>query len=145
MKLRTLAALPCLIGVVRDSWNQGILAVHPVRRTWGDYTENTFLMDSCPEEKHIIHPALNWRKALQAGLVDSCDEIGQHVGLSDGRVRQIVRLAGLHPKIVRFLYALRGKVALKAFSEHRLRTISPLSQGQQVNAFRAQFGAEMDG
>ena len=34
MKLRTLAALPCMIGVVRDSWNQGIRAVHPLRH-WG--------------------------------------------------------------------------------------------------------------
>ena len=143
MELRTLTALPCLIGVVRDSWNQGILGVHPVRQTWGGYTERTSLMESCPEEKHIIHLALNWRGALKAGLVDSCTEIGQRVGLSDGRVRQIVRQANLHSEIVAFLQSLRGKPAVRAFSEHRLRTILPMPLGQQVNAFRLQFGANM--
>ena len=100
-------------------------------------------MDSCPEGNHIIHLALSWRNAMEVGLVGSCAEIGQRVGLSDGRVRQIVRLANLHPKIVVFLQALKSKAALNAFPERRLRTISPLPLGQQVNAFQAQFGAEM--
>ena len=145
MKLPTLVALPCLIGVVRDSWNQGILAVHPLRHRWGDAPENTFLMDSCPEEKHIIHLALNWREALKAGLVCSCAEIGQRVGLSGGRIRQIVRLANLHPDIVFFLKSLRSEANLKAFSEHRLRTIFLLPQVQQLDTFRLQFGAEIAG
>ena len=33
-RMRTLKALPCLIGVVRDSWQQGYFSVHPIRKEW---------------------------------------------------------------------------------------------------------------
>ena len=100
-------------------------------------------MESCPEGLHVIHLALDWREALKSGLSGSSAAIGEHVGLSSGRVRQVVRLTNLHPKIVAFLQSLRGKATLRAFPERRLRTISHLPLGQQVNAFQAQFGAEI--
>ncbi len=145
MKLRTFSLLPCWIGVVRDAWSQGTLVVHPVRQNLEYYNEDTFIMESRPKEKHVIHLALNWREALKAGLVGSCAEIGQRVGLSDGRVRQIVRMADLHPEIVAFLQSLRSESELKAFPERRLRSLSPFPMDRQLDAFRTKFQAEIGG
>ena len=108
VKLRTFSVLSCWMGVVRDSWNQGILGAHPIRQSWGGYTEKPFLADSCPEDRHVVHLAENWQEALAAGLVGSSSAIGQRVGPSDGRVRQIVRLANLHSEIIAFLKSLRS-------------------------------------
>ena len=44
-------------------------------------------MARCPTGKHIIHLGLNWAKALESGSVGSCAEIGEMVGMTDGRVQ----------------------------------------------------------
>jgi len=87
-----------MIGVARDTWGQSESVVYPVRSSWGNPPEQSSILDGCPAGKHIIHLSLNWAKALESGFVGSCAEIGARVGLTDGRVRQVVRLASLHPK-----------------------------------------------
>ena len=143
MKLRTLTSLPCIIGVVRDCWHLGSFSVFPLRRSWGNSPPNTFLMETCPDDRHIILLSRNWANALKQGLVVSCDEIGARFGLSGGRVRQIVRLSKLHPTITTFLAGLRGKENLKHFSEHRLRDVIALPRDQQVKRFQEGFSGKI--
>jgi hypothetical protein len=101
-------------------------------------------MEICPEDRHIIILSQNWEKALKQGLVGSCTEIGERFGLSGGRVRQIVRLSKVHPKIVGVLAGVRGKENLRRFSERRLRTVISLPQSQQLERFEEEFLANKE-
>ncbi|MDP0491037.1 MAG: hypothetical protein Q7Q71_08320 [Verrucomicrobiota bacterium JB023] len=98
-----------------------------------------------PEQKHLIHLSLNWEKALKSGLVGSAAEIGQHCGLTAGRVRQIVRLSGMASEIVGFLAGLEGEKALRGYSEARIRFIVALPRVNQVRAFEEKFGVNLSG
>ena len=44
-----------MIGVVRDSWQQGVLAVHLVSASWNVHADDSTLMTSRPNGWHIIH------------------------------------------------------------------------------------------
>ena len=135
MKLRTLSTIPCLIGVIQDTWKHGTRAVYPVKMAWPTGPDKLVLLRACEEGKHIIHLALNWAEALRSGLVSSCAEIGDRVGLSNGRVRQIVRLARLNPEIGLRLRALDRSDSLVWVSENRLRRLIPLPWEDQLRQF----------
>lgn len=143
MKLRTLTVLPCLIGVIRDSWSQGAFCVHPLGERLSAPSPEFYLMTECPPERHLIHLSQNWSKALELGLVESSTELAERCGLSSGRVRQIVRLSGLHPRIGRFLASLEGKAAIKGYSENRIRFIVAMPREEQVKQFEQSFGVEL--
>ena len=100
-------------------------------------------MTECPQERHLIHLSQNWSKALELGLVESSTELAERCELSSGRVRQIVRLSGLHPRIGRFLASLEGKRAIKGYSENRIRFIVATPQEEQVKQFEQSFGVEL--
>ena len=70
-------------------------------------------------------------------------EIGDRLGLSDGRVRQIVRLSKMHSRIIDFLSSLHGEENLKRFSEHRLRSAISVPKDQQLERFQKAFGLEI--
>ena len=145
MGLRTLSALPCIVGVVRDSWSQGCFSVYPLRQSWANTPTGTPLMKSCPAGKHIIHLGRNWSDALKTGLVGSSTEIANLCGLTSGRVRQIVRLAGIDQGIVEFLAELDGRTALKGYSEKRIRFIAALPHAEQMERFEREFGVRLPG
>ena len=107
------------------------------------HTQDTILMKSCPDDQHIIHLAMNWAEALKQGLVGSCAEIGDRLELSDGRVRQIVRLSKMHPRIVDFLSSLCGEGNLKRFSDRRLRSVISVPKDQQLERFQIAFAAKI--
>lgn len=143
MGLRTLAALPCIVGVVRDSWTQGCFSVYPLRRSWAVPASDTLLMKSCPNGRHIVHLSQNWAEALNTGLVGSSGDIAKQVGLTPGRVRQILWLAALEPEIRGFLASLEGRRAITGYSEKRIRPILALSGSEQIEAFEDRFGVRL--
>ena len=143
MGLRTLTALPCIVGVVRDSWTQGCFSVYPLHRSWAVPASNASLMRICPDGRHIVHLSQNWAKALYSGLVGSSADIAKQVGLTPGRVRQILWLAGLEPGIRDFLASLEGRRALRRYSEKRIRAILGLSGLEQIEAFEDRFGVKL--
>ncbi|MFD2257679.1 hypothetical protein ACFSSA_13430 [Luteolibacter algae] len=100
-------------------------------------------MKSCPKNRHLIHLSQNWSEALKTGLVGSSSEIAEQCGLTSGRVRQIVRLSGIDPRIAGFLTSLKGKAALKGFSETRIRFIVSLPDEKQVSRFEEEFGVRL--
>ena len=143
-KLRTLAALPCLIGVVRNSWQQGYFTVHPIRKKWGEIPEQTEILLKYPEGKHLIHLSENWSNAVKKGFVASSTEIAEKTGLSSGRVRQIIRLSNLPPEIVAHLKSLQGSKALSGFSENKLRRIIPMKSEDRLKYFESAFGVKIE-
>ncbi|MBK1826148.1 hypothetical protein [Haloferula rosea] len=77
----------------RDAWKDGAELVHPVRSHWRDNPPSMELLHRCPPDKPMRYLAENWKLALDTGLVASSTKIADQVGLSDSRVRQIVRQA----------------------------------------------------
>ena len=144
MRLRTLTALPCIVGVVRDSWTKACFSVYPLCKSWAVPATDTSLMKSCPKGKHIIHLSQNWTQALETGLVGSSADIAKQVGLTPGRVRQILWLATLEPGIADFLASLEGKRALRGLSEKRIRPICSLPYAEQIAEFEGRFGVRFD-
>ncbi|MBB5353934.1 hypothetical protein HNR46_004204 [Haloferula luteola] len=97
MKLRTFAPISCLVGVIRDTWKDGMELAHPIRRKWRDEIPPMKLLLEREPGMNLIHLSQNWRQALDCGLVASSAEIAEKVGLSAGRVRQIVRFSSPPP------------------------------------------------
>jgi hypothetical protein len=93
MKLRTFAPISCLVGVIRDTWKDGMKLAHPIRRKWQDDPPPMELLLARGPGVDLIHLSQNWAYALETGLVASSTEIAEKVGLTSGRVRQIVRLS----------------------------------------------------
>ena len=87
----------------------------------------------------MIHLSRNWSEALNTGLVDSSSEIAERCGMTPGRVRQIVRLTQIDPRIAEFLLRLEGKRALRGFSESRIRPIVSLPHEEQFHKFEERF------
>ena len=143
MKQRTLASLPCLVGVHHDSWVRGSFVAHPIHGEWGLSSQNTRLMISCPKGKHIIHLSRNWAQVLKENPAYTTRDIAENVGVSPSRVRQIVRLANMDGKIVNFLMKLRGKPTVRGFSENRLRKIVPLNPKEQTEIFRKEYQVDL--
>ena len=81
------------MGVVRDTWNDGMELAHPIRRKWRDDPPGMELLLTRGPGVDLIHLSQNWAKALETGLVGSSTVIAAKVGLTSGRVRQIVRLS----------------------------------------------------
>ncbi|MBB5350670.1 hypothetical protein HNR46_000898 [Haloferula luteola] len=139
MKLRTFAPISCLVGIIRDTWKDGMELAHPIRRKWRDDPPAMELLLACPPGKHLIHLSQNWSQALQSGLVASSTEIAEKCGVTSGRVRQIVRLSGLAQEITEFLSGLNGQKALRGFSESRIRSLVGLPPDMQVQRFEKEF------
>jgi hypothetical protein len=93
MKLRTFAPISCLVGVVRDTWKDGTELAHPVRLKWRDEVPPMKLLLARGPGVDLIHLSQNWRQALESGLMASSAELATKVGLTSGKVRQIVRLS----------------------------------------------------
>lgn len=141
--MRTLSALPCIIGVVRDSWKQGYFSVYPIRKDWADLPTEDNLLLKCPEGLHTIHLSENWSEALKAGLVGSSTEISELSGLSSGRVRQIIRMSNMRPEIVSHLKGLHGKKALRKYSQRQVQAISAARLEDQVKLFEEAFSVKL--
>ena len=100
-------------------------------------------MTECPRDRHLIHLSQNWSEALKLGLVESSTEIAEQCGLTSGRVRQIVRLSAIDPRITEFLASLKGKAALRGFSETRIRFIVAMPREEQMSKFEEAFGIRL--
>jgi len=143
MKLRTLTTLPCIVGVVRDSWASQAYTVYPLKQACPVPESRTSLLKVCPKDRHLIHLSLNWSEALTSGSLSSASEIAECCDLSSGRVRQILRLSGIHPEIAEFLMRLRGRKALRGFSEKRIRFILLMPRMEQIECFEWNFNVKL--
>ncbi len=72
-------------------------------------------------QKHIIHKAIQWKKMLDDGKVNSLCEIAKKEGFSRTRVTQIMNLLKLPAKVQKFLVDLNDPKEIRRHSERRLR------------------------
>lgn len=143
-RIRTLTALPCLIGVVRDSWQQGYFSVHPIRKEWVDIPKQGELMCECPEGRHLVHLSENWSNAIEQGLVGSSTDIAEQVGMTSGHVRKIIRLKNLPLEIFDYLKGLDDPKAVKKYPQRRLNPIAAATDADQVKLFEGTFSVKID-
>jgi hypothetical protein len=142
--MRTLTALPCLIGVVRDSWQQGYFSVHPIRKEWVEMPDQCELLTECPEGRHLVHLSENWSNALKQGLVGSSTDIAEQVGLTSGQVRKIIRLKNLPLEVFDYLKGLDDPRAAKKYSHRRLSPIAAARDTDQLKLFEDAFSVKIE-
>ena len=142
-RMRTLTALPCYIGVVRDSWQQGYFSVYPLRKDWVEIPKESELWLKCPDGRHLVHLSENWSNALNAGLVGSSADIAEQVGLSSSRVRKIIRLKNLPLEVFDYLKGLSNPRAIKKYSEKRLGSIAANRDADQLKLFEQAFSVKI--
>ena len=131
--MRTLTALPCLIGVVRDSWLQGYFSVHPIRKEWVKIPSQGELLRECPESRHQVHLSENWSNALKQGLAGSSTDIAEQVGMTSGQVRKIIRLNNLPLEVFDYLKGLDDPRSVKKYSQRQLSSIAAARDADQDN------------
>ena len=143
-RMRTLTALPCLIGVVRDSWQQGYFSVHPIRKEWVEMPNQSELLTECPENRHQVHLSENWSNALKQGLVGSSADIAEQVGMTSGQVRKIIRLNNLPLEVFDYLKGLDDPRADKKYTQRRLSSIAAARDANQVKLFEEAFSVKIE-
>lgn len=72
-------------------------------------------------QRHIIHKAVQWKRMLDNGEVESLSEIARHEGLSRPRVTQIMNLLKLPADYREFLAGLSDPKVIRKFPEKKLR------------------------
>lgn len=125
-----------VVGTVLNNWEDGNIVVHPFR------LGEAVIMESKKQQtfrilkgKHLLETALDWKakmalnRSVQTGYISEC------AGVSDGRVRQILRLAKLHENIQAEILSLPPQKAKKRFPEKLLRQWTPLSPENQLAQF----------
>lgn len=143
--MRTLTALPCFIGVVRDSWQQGYFSVHPRRKEWAEIPKQYELLAECPEGRHLVHLSENWSSALKQGFMGSSTDIAEQVGLTSGYVRKIIRLKNLPREVFDYLMGLDDPKTVQKYSERRLRSIVAARRADQLRLFEEAFSVKIGG
>lgn len=125
----------CLIsGVPNDSWKQGPFVVAPFAALLPKMDSAEDELEQTAEGVHPFRRAIIWRRVLDQNPAMTTRFIAEHQGITPGRVRQILRLAGLAPKIIEWMAAADNET-LSYFGEARLRSLVPLSPTMQIKQF----------
>jgi site-specific DNA recombinase len=137
-EIRTRMAQSIIVGVVSSDWANGSFVVHPFQ-TGRDVMERaaqrkTFRLDP---SKHVLATALEWKAAMDGDPHVSSNTIAKQVGLTSSRVRQILKLVGLHPKIQQAILTLPSKTAKTRFSDRFLQALVVKSPKVQLEEFEA--------
>jgi hypothetical protein len=90
-----------------------------------------------------LRKALDWRRELDAGKVDSQADIARREGITRARVTQVLILLRLCPDIQKAILAIREMPDPPAIGERILRPIACMgSPRRQIAAFEARMGSE---
>lgn len=127
-----------VVGTVLNNWEISAMIVHPFRlgeavieQSKKQLTFHIF------KRKHLLETALDWKAKIDANLSIQTASISEMAGITDSRVRQILRLTKLHQDIQKAILALSPNEAKKCFPEKLLRTWTPLPIEDQLSQFRA--------
>lgn len=127
-----------VVGTVLNNWETGNMVVHPfqlgeavIEQSKKQQAFRIF------KRKHLLETALDWRVKIAANPSIQTASISEGAGVTDGRVRQILRLTKLHQEIQGAILALPPIEAKKRFPEKLLRAWTPLGLEEQLNQFGA--------
>lgn len=105
-----------MVGTALNNWETGNMVVHPFRLGEAiieqSKKQHSFRI---LKGKHLLETALDWKAKIELNPSLKTTYIYGHVGVSDGRVRQILRLAKLHENIQTEILSLPPPESEKAF------------------------------
>lgn len=82
--------------------------------------------------RNPIHLALEWKRALDEGRVNSKADLARHLGVSRAHVTQVLRLLCIAPEAKEAIVALGDSMEGRIVGGHTLRSLAKLSaEGQQ--------------
>lgn len=130
-----------IFGIVANNWADRVGVVHPFKL-------NEQFLRKKPKAvkfkvlkgKHLLETALEWQAIKAENPHIQAVEIARATGLSPCRVRQILRLASLHPEIREAILQLSPKQAKKRYPERLLRQWTPLTQSEQLSQLKHHMG-----
>ncbi len=129
-----------LAGLVGYDWSTGGFAVHPFkldeRRLEASAGRVKFTLY---KKRHILATALQWRRQLDDNPHLGTRDIATQIGVTVIRIRQILRLAKLHPSIQEHILSMPCKQANRSFSEHALRELVVLQPEEQLSRFNQKW------
>ncbi|NBB80145.1 MAG: hypothetical protein GVY36_11985 [Verrucomicrobia bacterium] len=127
-----------IVGILYQDWSEGSMVVHPFRLGVSAIRRAQQRVHfKILKGKHLLETALDWqaKRALNPHIQTA--QVAQEVGVSTGRVRQIMRFAGLHPEIQQAILKMQPKKAKERFPERLLRGWITLDENEQLSQFRA--------
>lgn len=138
-QIRTLSSFLVIISLPKDSWFQAPEILFPFRSfsISQDQVAEALSQFQIKRQKniHVIVFAQRWKALLEENPFLSAKEIAEHQGLSDSRVREIIRLNKLEPSIQAFLENLRNPQQIRFFGYTKLAYLTKLSHSEQVIEF----------
>ena len=87
--------------------------------------------------KHLLATAIEWKAILAENPHVSSADIAKEVGITAGRVRQILRVTKLHPELQADILSLSKRAARKSYPEVILRQLTVLPVDQQLERYAA--------
>jgi hypothetical protein len=130
-----------IVGILSHDWSEGAMVVYPFRLGESVICRaQQRLHFKILKGKHLLETALEWQAKKDANPHIQTAQVAQEVGVSTGRVRQIMRFAGLHPEIQQAILKMQPKKAKERFPERLLRRWVTLDENEQLGQFRAYIG-----
>jgi len=102
MKKRTISVILSDVIVRHDDWESQAFI-----RKFGELPERKQFqlltqIDLKPNQ-HLMHLSNNWTEAISKGVFENSEDLAEQIGLSGGRVRQILRFQKLSEEIQKVL------------------------------------------
>lgn len=130
-----------IFGVIANDWAERVAVVHPYRLNEQVLRRRSKAIKfKVLKGKHLLETALDWQAKKAANPYVQAVEIAEAAGLSPCRVRQILRLALLHPNIQKAILQLSPKQAKKRYPERLLRKWMPMDLSEQLSQFKQHMG-----
>lgn len=141
--LRTQFTQSFYIAVQIDDWEERTILLNPgnIRQALLNDVSgiSKFRYDS---SKHILQIALEWKQQAINCQRFSSSYIAAQVGLSSGRIRQILRLTNLHPDVQNGILNHVESEGKHAFPERLVRQILKAPKAQQMQQFEQYVQAD---
>ncbi|MBI3321427.1 MAG: hypothetical protein HYZ91_04070 [Candidatus Omnitrophica bacterium] len=94
-------------------------------------------MSRTPPVVEFLRKAIEWQAFLESGEAKSQGDIAPQEGISRPRVNQIMSLVRLAPEIQEQLLRLTDQLAIRFFSENRLRPLTQITDpARQLEEFQ---------
>lgn len=124
------------VAVLQDDWNENAVLLHPGNLRQQLLTQASGIpVFRYDPSKHVLEVAIEWKQQIAMNQHISSADIATQVGLTSGRVRQILRFTNLHlnvQKSILELVRLRGR---KAVPERLLRQLQKALRVEQPKRF----------
>ena len=136
-KIRTRMHSTFIVGLIGQRWKSGAFLIHPFKleRDIPEPTQKTPKFRIL-KGQHILASILEWKSILASWPELHSADVATQVGLSAVRIRHLLKLATLHPEVIRQILSMPPNQAKKQISIRSLRQLCKLDREKQITVFR---------